>query len=116
MLVDSSKVIAQRATGDGCAVVWAEYEAMPHCFPLILELPQSEHSFKSCADFCKACVEDPSNLRTQGAVVHTSMEATPVDVRNLISLSLNEVKTQAQEEMRRQIRDFGKTSDVQSKL
>ena len=116
MLVDGSKVIAQRAAGDGCVVVWAEYEAMPHCFPFILELPQAEHSFRKCASFCRTCVEAPTSVRSEGTVVQTSMQARSVDVRRLIELSFDEVKERAQRGMERQIEEFSKRSDAQPKL
>ena len=116
MLVDGNKVIAQRAAGDGCTVVWAEYEAMPHCFPFILEIPQTEHSFRNCANFCKTCADTPNALRSEGAVVHITMQARPVDVRSLINLSFDEVKSRTQKGMKQQIEEFSRQSDVQSKL
>lgn len=116
MLADSSKVIAQRAAGQGRTVVWSEYEAMPHCFPFILKLPQSEHSFRSCALFCKACSENPSSLHSEGTVVDTSMNIRSVNVRALIGLSFEEVKKRAREEMEKQAKEFGKHTDILVKL
>ena len=40
MLVDDSRVITQRPANRGCTVLWVEYEAMPHCFPFILDVLQ----------------------------------------------------------------------------
>lgn len=116
MLVDGSKVIAQRAASDGCTIIWAEYEAMPHCFPFILELPQTEHSFRNCASFCKTCVEKSSSLRSEGTVINTSMQTRSVDIGSLIELSFGEVKKRAQHEMKRQIEEFSERSHVQPKL
>lgn len=116
MVVDASKVIAQRAAGDGCTVIWAEYEAMPHCFPFILEVPQTEHSFRSCASFCRNCVETSSSLRSEGTAINASMQVKSVDIGSLIELLFGEVKKRAQHEMKRQIEEFSGLSGVQSKL
>ena len=116
MLVDNSRVIAQRAANQGCTVVWAEYEAMPHCFPFIFDLPQTDHSFKRWARFCYACVENPSTVRNEGIRVDTSMNIQAVDVRNLIRLSYDEVKERMRKKMHAMEKRCLEKNNVQPKL
>ena len=70
MLVDNSKVIAQRAAHEGCTVVWLEYEAMPHCFLFNFNLPQTDDTFERWANFCSACVERPYHSKTEGSRIN----------------------------------------------
>ena len=116
MLVDNSRVIAQRAANQGCTVVWAEYDAMPHCFPFIFNLPQTDHSFKRWARFCYACVEHPSSLRSQGIRVGTSMKVRSVDVRNMTNLSYDEVEERMRQNMQKMAKKFQEKDSVEPKL
>ncbi|MCJ1300409.1 hypothetical protein MMC08_003206 [Hypocenomyce scalaris] len=60
MLRDEGSVVAKRAAGQGVSVVWTEFEAMPHCFALVLEGSWnmgSRKCFESWAEFCSQAVE-----------------------------------------------------------
>jgi len=116
MLVDNSKVIAQRAANQDCTVVWAEYDAMPHCFPFIFNLPQTDHSSERWAKFCYACVEHPGSLRSEGIRVDTSMEIRSVDVRKLIDLSYEEVKERMRQNMQKMAKRYQEKKSVEPKL
>ncbi len=116
MLVDNSKVIAQRAADQGCTVVWAEYDAMPHCFPFIFNVPQKDHSFERWARFCCACVEHPNSLRSEGIRVDTSMKVRSVDVRNLIDLGFDEVEERMRLNMQKMAKRYQEKDRVEPKL
>lgn len=116
MLVDNSKVIAQRAANEGCIVVWLEYEAMPHCFPFNFNLPQTDDTFQRWANFCSTCVERPYHLKTEGSRISKLAEAQPVDVRRLTKLSSNEVRERTQQGMQKMGRNFEEKMSVTSKL
>ena len=68
MLADEGKVIAARAAKQGVPVVWEQFEAMPHCFGLLLEgLEASKRCFKDWASFCEAVGGGKSEkLETRG--------------------------------------------------
>jgi len=116
MLVDNSRVIAQRAANQGCTVIWAEYDAMPHCFPFIFDIPQTDHSFKRWARFCSACVETPGSLRSEGVNVDTSMQTQSVDVRALIDLSYDEVKECMRRNMQTMAKRYQEKHSTEPKL
>lgn len=116
MLANSSKVIAQRAASQGCRVRCTEYEAMPHCFPFVFVIPQTEHSFKTCAQFCLTCVDDPSKLESQAIRVDTSIEEHLVDIRNLVALSYDEVKERMRRSMQRMAKRYRKKHRMESKM
>ena len=92
MLVDEGKFIAQRAAEQGVTVLFEEYEAMPHEFPMLPvlnKLWQSERCYNAWAAFCTACVEDKGSLSTKATFVEASMESTKRDlnVKTLLTLT-----------------------------
>lgn len=110
MLLDNSKVIAQRA------VVWAEYDAMPHCFPFVFNSPQTDDSFERWAGFCHACVEHPGSLRSEGIRVDTLMKVRSADVRNLIDLGYDEVEERMRLKMQEMAKKYQERDSVEPKL
>lgn len=96
MMADEGKFIAQRAAQRGVPVVWEQYGAMPHCFvllPPLNRLLQAQKVFEKWADFCKACVEQPSAIISRGTFTSVDdMQETSVDVENQLGLSFEEVK------------------------
>jgi len=114
--VDNSKVIAQRAANQDCTVLWAEYNAIPHCFPFIFNVPQKDHMrFERWARFCYKCVEHSGSLRSEGTRVDTSMEVRSVDMSNLTDLSFEEMKERMRQNMQKAERYQEKRS-VEQKL
>lgn len=58
MLRDEGAVLAQRAAAQGVPVVWREFEAMPHCFAMLLEAVNgSAVHYAEYAKFCREVVE-----------------------------------------------------------
>lgn len=63
LLSDEDKYMASKLHSDKVPVVFEEYEAMPHCFALILsDLPGSKRCFDSMTGFIKDCVENPASI------------------------------------------------------
>jgi acetyl esterase/lipase len=65
LLTDEAAALASKIARQGIPIVWEEYEAMPHCFGLILDwTPASAQTFESWAKFCVDAVN--CNVRTSG--------------------------------------------------
>ncbi|PBP26982.1 alpha/beta-Hydrolase [Diplocarpon rosae] len=72
LLTDEDRHVAAKAARQGARVVYDEFEAMPHCFAMMLEgLPVSRMFFERWAGFMRACVEGAGadgamELKTKG--------------------------------------------------
>ena len=106
MLSDESKIVASRATKQGVAVVSEQWEAMPHCFALmLLGSPMSKRCFGDWTDFCKVVTKgvEPS---TRGLWFEAkTQKETEVDVAALAPISDEEVRERM--EKARKARDLG---------
>lgn len=93
LLTDECKVVAQRAARQGVRVVWEQYEAMPHCFSLVLEGSLgSDMSFSSWAKFINMAVEKPEEVSTTAEFIAAkSLERRPVDISKLTSIGDEDV-------------------------
>lgn len=93
LLSDEDKYVAMKAARQGVKVVYEEFEAMPHCFAIIMEnLEGSRKCFDSWSGFIKAAIEDPESIKTRGFKYSAKMlEATEVDVLKLSSFTDEEV-------------------------
>jgi acetyl esterase/lipase len=92
MLSDEGAVVMQRMARQGVSVVWEQYEAMPHCFALILDrVKGSDMCFDSWAKFCKDVVEGKT-IASQGTFITAKkLERKEVDVTKLVDLKDEEV-------------------------
>jgi len=69
MLTDEIKVLASRAAQQGAKVAFEQYQAMPHCFAMLLpSLATSEKCVKSWAGFARGAVEG-REVETKGVWV-----------------------------------------------
>ncbi|KAH5099481.1 hypothetical protein HBI21_054110 [Parastagonospora nodorum] len=82
MLRDEDAVFAQRAVKQGVTVVWREFEAMPHCFAMLLESnPGAPVHQQEIGSFCKEVVEKPGSLATNGVFIEAkTLKRRDVDV------------------------------------
>ncbi|PKS12864.1 hypothetical protein jhhlp_000204 [Lomentospora prolificans] len=70
LLADEDKFLALRLRQDGVRVVFEEYEAMPHCFAMILtNLPAAKRCFQGWSGFIKNVVKDPANIAPSAITV-----------------------------------------------
>jgi acetyl esterase/lipase len=81
MLRDEDAVLAQRAVAQGVTVVWREFEAMPHCFAMLLENnPGSPVHQREIGAFCREVVEG-KELVTNGVFIEAkTLKRSDVDV------------------------------------
>lgn len=82
MLRDEGAVLAQRVTAQGVGVVWREFEAMPHCFAMLLESnPGTPVHYAEFAGFCRQVVEGKAVVTNGEFIKAKSLERSRVDVR-----------------------------------
>lgn len=116
-LRDEDAILASRAAIQDVNVQFEEYEAMPHCFALVLPfLPSADRCVKSCAEFCRRCVEEPSSITTNGTLIYAKTgkeKSIPVDEAS--DLSQEEVRRLMMEAKERRIRGFEKAEKAMPK-
>ena len=83
MLRDEDAVLAQRAVAQGVTVVWREFEAMPHCFAMLLESsPGAPVHQREIGGFCREVVEG-KGVVTNGVFVEAkTLKRRDVDVKS----------------------------------
>jgi acetyl esterase/lipase len=84
MLRDEDAVLAQRAVRQGVKVVWREFEAMPHCFAMLLENnPGAPVHHAEFAKFCREAVESGESVETNGEFIKAkTLERSAADVKS----------------------------------
>ncbi|KAF2473300.1 uncharacterized protein BDR25DRAFT_352723 [Lindgomyces ingoldianus] len=99
MLRDEDAVLARRISFQGGKIVWREFEAMPHCFAMMLEsLEASRLHFLELGAFCKIVVEKPLDVRASACLVTVkSLVMREVNVERLIELTDGEVSIMMRE-------------------
>jgi acetyl esterase/lipase len=108
MLSDEAKVVAQRMVKQGVRVVWDEFEAMPHVFGMLLEgSPASKVCLDEWAAFITNVVERPDEIQCAGHFIKVKdFRREEVDLKNLISISDEEVLTRMKESRDRRLKGF----------
>ncbi|MBE3046672.1 alpha/beta hydrolase fold domain-containing protein [Candidatus Bathyarchaeota archaeon] len=98
VLADEQRFMASRLHGSGVKVVFEEYEAMPHCFAMILsQLPASRRCFDGWAGFIKSAAEDPASVVARAVTVKAKTLAE-------VELDLGALDVLTEEEVREQVR------------
>jgi acetyl esterase/lipase len=105
MLADEICLVAQKASEQGVSVRYERYEAMPHCFQMLLPgLPNSGRCVRSWGEWARDCVEGKEKLGTKGTWIPAKKgEETDVDVRKLDAVGMEEAKRLVGEEKKRRI-------------
>jgi acetyl esterase/lipase len=108
MLADECKVVARRMNQQGVTVVWDEYEAMPHVFPMMLDgSAASKACYKEWADFIKTVIERPAEVKTKACFVTApKLERKEVNVATLIEMPDEEVLKRMQKSQSEKINAF----------
>lgn len=89
MLRDEDAVLAQRAAAQGVKVVWREFEAMPHCFAMLLENnPGAPVHQQEIGSFCRDVVEGKITESNGVLIEAKTLKRRDVDVRS----GLTEIK------------------------
>ncbi|KAL8998711.1 MAG: hypothetical protein Q9169_002266 [Polycauliona sp. 2 TL-2023] len=103
LLADEGKAVASLAAKQGVPVIWEQYEAMPHCFPMLLDyLDAGKRAFKHWAAFCAAAgagndENEEAKFETKGTwFAAKTCKETAVDVQSLAVCSVEEVAERMQ--------------------
>ncbi|CAM6095876.1 unnamed protein product [Calypogeia fissa] len=101
LLSDENKYVAMVAARQGVTVIVEEFEAMPHCFALILQGHESERKcFTLWTDFMITVIENPESLKTRGTLYKVkTLEEENVDVEKLVSFTDSEVRDRMRQRM-----------------
>ena len=93
MLADEGKATARRASRQGVPVIWEQFEAMPHCFAMLLEgLEGGKKFMANWATFCYQVVEG-KGVSTDGKWVQAkTLKETMIIVPDLDALSGEEIQ------------------------
>ena len=113
ILALEDKYFAKKLRSQGVPVVFEEYEAMPHCFAMILEkVPSARRCFDGWAGFIRNAVESPGTLESK---------ATEIKAKTLeeIDLDFEELSSHTEEGIRERVEakaGLKKVQDVTAKL
>lgn len=110
-LLDEGKVVAQRIAQQGGKIIWEEYDAMPHVFPMLLEhVKSSKVCLDSWAQFMKDVVAGKP-IETKGTFFEAkTYKAIKVDVTSLDPFSEADVEAKMKEA--RSMRDHGEEGET----
>ena len=110
MLTDEDKLVAARAATQGVKVAFEQYEAMPHCFAMLLPmLPASERCLRSWSEFCRRCVEEPAALETKGRFTYAkTLKEDDLEVEQMVSITVEDAKGLMRDVLQRRRRVFEK--------
>lgn len=113
ILALEDKYLARRLDGEGVTLVFEEYEAMPHCFAMILDkTPNAARCFEGWAGFIRQAVGDAGATRSRAVTVRArTLEEVP--------LVFGELSDVTEEEIRGRVHDkagFKKMPETPAKL
>jgi acetyl esterase/lipase len=115
LLSDEGECVAQKAASQGVPVVFEEYEAMPHCFAMLLEgTPMARRFFSGWSDFISRVVQEPGTVQTRGIMIRAkTLEEAPLEVASLNAYTDAEILTR----MRQKVKQLSESNpDQLSKL
>lgn len=94
ILAYEDKYLARKLEADGVQVVFEEYEAMPHCFALLLrDVPATRRCYGGWAAFIRAAVEDPAAIETRAVTVKArTLEEVSLRFEELSDVSEKEIQ------------------------
>lgn len=119
MLADESHVVAKRAAEQGTAVQFEKYEAMPHCFQMLIpSIKNSGRCVRSWGQWASACVDASAKaeLRTRGTWVSArNGEERDVDLKTLEGPSFEEARRFVGASKERRLKGFEKEGKTMPK-
>ena len=91
-LIDPARFIAQNAARQGVTVIWEEYEAMPHIWPLVFPTwPQARRCWENWARVCSSFARGTPTTTSGHAIQVESLKSQQVDVSTLTDLNMDAV-------------------------
>lgn len=93
LLADENKFTIMQMANQGVTIVYEEYEAMPHCFGLLLPKAASFGKFhQSWAQNIKKIVNRPYEMKTSGTLIRArSLKCEELNIYNLSPLTHREI-------------------------
>lgn len=108
MLRDEDAVLAKRLHKQGVLVRWREFEAMPHCFAMMLDaLPASTTFFEEYSKFCSEVVAGKVSSSNGEKLLAKTLKREPVDLDEVTELSDEEVAKHMEEAKERILKKHG---------
>jgi acetyl esterase/lipase len=108
MLRDEGAVLAKRLHKHGAIVRWREFEAMPHCFAIMLDaLPASTTFFDEYAKFCSEVVEAKVASSDGERLLAKTLKREAVDLDKVTQLTDEEIARHMQEGKERILKKHG---------
>jgi acetyl esterase/lipase len=106
---------AQRLARQGVTVVADLFDAMPHCFALMLvDLPGSQLCIDRWTAFCKDAVERPESLKSAATrVAVKSLELSKMDLESLLDITDEQVEKNMRKNQKEMIEVRGKALPMQ---
>jgi len=116
LLSDENRFIATKAAREGVKVRWEMYEAMPHCFAMVIEgMEGGKRCFEGWTNFIKEVVAKGKELETKGTFVKAkTLKEENVDVSSLADWDREGVLKRMRERVR--IISLGMEGDEKAKL
>lgn len=113
MLHDEDAFVASRAAGQGVRVQYEEFEAMPHCFQILIPgLATADKCYQSWGAFCRRCVEEPGSVAGSGRLIRAkSGKEEVLRVEGVSEMSLEEVRLRVGDAKARRVKAFEKRVD-----
>nr|POF13060.1 hypothetical protein CFP56_10208 [Quercus suber] len=110
MLTDEDLVVAQTASSQGVRVVFEQYEAMPHCFAMLIpHLATSQRCVSSWGTFARKCVEDAESVQTSGTYIHCkSGKEVDLQVGNVTKFTVADARKHMLEAKQKRLAGFEK--------
>jgi acetyl esterase/lipase len=117
MLFDEVASVASRAAGQGVKVQFEMYEAMPHCFQLLMPWRKNaERCFADWGEWARRCVEEPAGLKTFGRVVKAKGGLDDdLDVLKVGTIGLEEARRLTREAKVRRLKGWEKEGKAMPK-
>ena len=88
-----NRFVAKKLVGDGVRVVFEEYEAMPHCFAMVLTAtPNARRCMTAWSAFVRKAVDDPAAVESSAtAIAAKTLDETPLRWDALSDMSHGEL-------------------------
>ena len=91
-LIDSVRFVAQNAAREGVTVIWEEYEAMPHIWPLVLTAwPQVRRCWENWAHVCSSFAKGAPATTSGNRIQVEGLQSQQVDVFTLTDMNMEDV-------------------------
>ncbi|KAF9740056.1 hypothetical protein PMIN06_003867 [Paraphaeosphaeria minitans] len=108
MMRDENAVLARKLHQQGAIVRWREFEAMPHCFAMVLDsLPASMTFFEEYARFCTDAVKGKVVSSDGAKLLAKSLGREAVELNDVTRLTDEEIARHMQEGKERILKKHG---------